>query len=125
MRLVRLKFNRIFQPVYALRRQLRLESGDHPLFEGQHSPRRVLALFSPLLAARKPIGRRKHASLAFAPTLTTTNTLAPALQQFLDSGDAPVLFTLGASSIYDAGNFFEQSLGRSAEVGQARRASRW
>jgi UDP:flavonoid glycosyltransferase YjiC (YdhE family) len=36
-------------PVYELREQLGLPRGAHPIFEGQHSPYRVLAMFSRLL----------------------------------------------------------------------------
>ncbi len=41
-------------PVYALRRELGLPRGGHPLFEGQHSPQRVLALFSRALGEPQP-----------------------------------------------------------------------
>src|SRR4029079_12754178 len=42
------------RPVAELRASLGLPPGGNPVFEGQHSPRRVLALFSRLLARKQP-----------------------------------------------------------------------
>ena len=41
-------------PLYELRAELGLPRGADPIFEGQHSPELVLALFSPLLGAPQP-----------------------------------------------------------------------
>lgn len=46
------------RPVMELRKELGLEAGGHPLFEGQHSPRLVLALFAHVWRGRSRIGRR-------------------------------------------------------------------
>ncbi|HEX8234873.1 MAG TPA: nucleotide disphospho-sugar-binding domain-containing protein [Abditibacteriaceae bacterium] len=42
------------RPVYSLREEIGLTRGAHPIFEGQHSPYRVLALFSRLLGEPQP-----------------------------------------------------------------------
>src|SRR5215213_1001011 len=42
------------EPVYRLRAELGLPRGGHPVFEGQHSPSLVLALFSKVLGAPQP-----------------------------------------------------------------------
>jgi len=96
------------RPVRDLRRELDLPEGKHPLFEGQHSPTRVLALFSPVFAPAQP---------DFPPRTVVTgfpfydgaeaHPMDPALGGFLDSGPPPVLFTLGSSAIWDAGEFYE------------------
>src|SRR2546423_939815 len=44
------KLDKIMQPVYDLRRDLGLPRGEQPVFGGQHSPTKVLALFSKVLA---------------------------------------------------------------------------
>jgi UDP:flavonoid glycosyltransferase YjiC (YdhE family) len=97
------------QPVLDLRRELGLDPGENPLFEGQHSPSLVLALFSRLLAAPQPdwppqtvvAGFSFHDESAESPE---------SLRRFLDAGPAPVLFTLGSSAVGTAGDFYRHSL---------------
>ena len=53
-RLARVVTHRWMRPVYRLRAELGLPHGGHPLFEGQHAPGLVLALFSPLFGEKQP-----------------------------------------------------------------------
>src|SRR5690606_15570144 len=98
--------------VYALRRELGLPRGEHPVFEGQHSPTLVLALFSRLLAEPQP---------DWPPNTRITGAipyngpeppapLPPAVQRLIDSGRQPVVFTLGSSAVGAAGGFYRESL---------------
>lgn len=66
IRLMRRITERWVAPVYALRRELGLPRGGHPLFEGQHSPQRVLALFSRALGAPQPDWPRQTRQCGFA-----------------------------------------------------------
>jgi len=100
---------RWMKPVFDLRRQLGLPAGGHPLFEGQFSPTLTLALFSRVLASPQP---------DWPPNVVVTGSvfyngpelLQPALEQFLDAGPPPVVFTLGSSAVAAAGRFYEESL---------------
>jgi UDP:flavonoid glycosyltransferase YjiC (YdhE family) len=113
------------QPVYQLRQQLGLPCGAHPIFEGQHSPYRVLAMFSRLLGEPQPdwpanttqtgfafYDQRGEIHIANAQSAArgdNSGGLSPELLQFLDSGSPPVVFTLGSSAVMDAGEFYRES----------------
>jgi rhamnosyltransferase subunit B len=99
-------------PVHALRRELRLPRGGDPLYEGQHSPRLVLALFSRLIADPRPdwparvrvVGPVTYNGPAGGHPLTVGT------EAFLAAGPAPVVFTLGTSAVGAAGDFFTESI---------------
>ena len=96
-------------PVFDLRRHLGLPAGGHPLFEGQFSPTLTLALFSRVLASPQP---------DWPPNVVVTGSvfyngpelLQTELEEFLDAGAPPVIFTLGSSAVAAAGRFYEESL---------------
>ena len=97
--------------VFTLRRQLGLPKGGHPLFEGQHSPSLVLAMFSPVLGAPQP-DWPPHAiakGYCFYDKKDETPT-SGRLREFLSKGEAPIVFTLGSSAVFDAGDFFAHSM---------------
>jgi MGT family glycosyltransferase len=103
--------NRWIEPVYKLRSELGLPRGEHPIFEGQHSPALVLALFSKVLGAPQ---------LDWPPQTMVTGfpfydkrdetSIAPELEQFLDDGPPPIIFTLGSSAIFVAEDFYRESI---------------
>jgi UDP:flavonoid glycosyltransferase YjiC (YdhE family) len=98
-------------PLAELRRELGLPAGGHPLYEGQHSPRLVLGLYSKLLGAPQP-DWPPHTTLTgycFHDRKEGHETLSPALSRFLDAGAPPLIFTLGSTAVLDAGSFFEES----------------
>ncbi|MEX2569658.1 MAG: glycosyltransferase, partial [Gemmatimonadota bacterium] len=95
-----------------LREELGLSRGGHPVFEGQHSPRMVLALFSRVLADPQP---------DWPPNVRITGAipyngaeppprLSDELEAFLSAGPPPVVFTLGSSAVSVAGDFYTESL---------------
>ncbi len=98
-------------PVADLRASLGLAPGRHPLFEGQHSPHRVLALFSRVLANPQPDW---PANVVVTGAITyngpASTALDPELEAFLAAGDPPVVFTLGTSAVWAAGRFYDESL---------------
>lgn len=96
------------RPVFDLRTELGLAPGANPLFEGQHSPSLVLALFSQLLAAPQPDWPSHTAGTGFC--FFGDGTLAAELRKFLESGPPPVVFTLGSSAVGTAGDFYRHSL---------------
>lgn len=106
-------------PVVALRRELGLPAGGHPLFEGQFSPRGTLALFSPVIGAPQ---------VDWPPNTTVTGyifydgqgQLSDELAAFLDAGDPPVVFTLGSTAIGARGAdaFYAASLAAALAIGR-------
>ncbi len=53
------------EPVYRLRRELGLPECREPIYEGQHSPTRVLAMFFQCYRRRRPTGLRRPGSVVF------------------------------------------------------------
>ncbi len=108
------------KPVQALRAELGLPpTRRHPMFD-MWSSTLNLALFSRELMQPQP---------DFAPnTVITgfpfhdrdeTGKGAPeALARFLDAGPAPIVFTLGSSAVFDAGEFYEVALAASRALGR-------
>lgn len=99
-------------PVYALRRELGLPRGEDPLYEGQHSPRLVLGLFSRVLAEPQPDWppQVRITGPIFYNGPEETLELEPELERFLDAGPPPVVFTLGSSAVGAAADFYRESV---------------
>jgi rhamnosyltransferase subunit B len=122
MRVVRLKLDQMAAPVYRLRAELGLKRGGNPMLEGQHSPRMVLALFSSAIAPRQPDWppQTRVTGFPFYDRRDRTGdeeSIDPSLLKFLDAGEPPVVFTLGSSAVYVAGDFYEQSLAAARAIG--------
>ena len=115
MRAARWKLDRMAAPVYKLRAELGLKRGGNPMLEGQHSPRMVLALFSPVFGPPQPDWPPQTRATGFPfydrrDRAGDEERLDPALLNFLEAGEPPVVFTLGSSAVYVAGDFYRQSL---------------
>lgn len=104
------------EPIDALRAELGLPRGGHPLFEGQFSPALTLALFSRTLAAPQR-DWPDHVAVTGFVFYNGSEALAPALDEFLASGPPPVVFTLGTSAVGAAGNFYDESVKAVARLG--------
>jgi UDP:flavonoid glycosyltransferase YjiC (YdhE family) len=110
VRLARRATERWVEPVRQLRRELGLPPAGHPLFEGQHAPHLVLALFPQVLAAPRPDWPPNVVVTGHARyTASHGSTLTPELESFLTGGTPPVVFTLGSSAVMRAGDFYEES----------------
>ena len=99
------------EPVYRLRAGLGLPRGEHPVFEGQHAPALVLALFSRALGEPQPDWPPQTivTGFPFYDRKDETN-IAPELVKFLDDGEPPIVFTLGSTAIFVAEDFYHQSI---------------
>lgn len=99
-------------PIARFRRTLGLPDGGNPLFAGQHSPQRVLALFSSLMGAPQPDWPAQTivTGFPFYEQARHEKVLDPHLERFLANGPAPVVFTLGSSAVNVAGDFYQESL---------------
>ena len=107
------------KPVTGFRVSLGLPPGADPLFEGQHSPRRALAMFSKLLAEPQidwpP--QVRVIGFPFYDQAEHGQELDGDLARFLDAGEPPVVFTLGSSAVMDAGTFYAESVAAIRRVG--------
>jgi UDP:flavonoid glycosyltransferase YjiC (YdhE family) len=98
------------RPVHDLRREIGLGPGGNPLLEGGNSPDLVLALFSNVLASPQPDWPPQAVVTGFPFHDEPGQKLAPEVEEFLQSGPAPIAFTLGSSAVLAAGNFYAVSL---------------
>jgi UDP:flavonoid glycosyltransferase YjiC (YdhE family) len=115
MRVARWKLDQLAAPLYGLRAGLGLKRGGNPMLEGQHSPLRVLALFSSAIAKPQPDWPPQTRVTGFPfydrrDRAGDAEQLDPALLNFLEAGEPPVVFTLGSSAVYVAEGFYRDSL---------------
>jgi len=107
------------QPIYDLRSELGLERGKNPLFDAKHSPDLVLALFSRVLG-REQKDWPEHTRITgfcFYDADVGNGALEPRLEDFLNAGPAPVVFTLGSAAVLAAGLFYEFSAKAAIRLG--------
>jgi UDP:flavonoid glycosyltransferase YjiC (YdhE family) len=99
------------EPVRLLRRELGLSSGADPIYEGQHSPCCVLALFSSVLAERQPDWPKQVLITGFPFWEEPGNSAEISdAQEFIQAGSPPVVFTLGSSAVLAPGDFYLESV---------------
>lgn len=98
-------------PYRQLRQELGLKPSFDPVFEGQHSPELVLALFSQFFAQRKPDWPRKTKLTGF-PFFDRHDdkNLSSEIKEFLAAGKPPIIFTLGSLFVGTPGNFYEEGI---------------
>ena len=105
--------------VTKFRDELGIADYGRPLFEGQHSPLRVLALFSRIFAAPQPDWPPQTEITGFCFYGGDHDSpFPPALSDFLDGGPPPIVFTLGSSAIWVARDFFRESIEAAKCLGQ-------
>ena len=80
----------------------------------------MLALFSEVLGAPQPDWppHTRQCGFAFYDRLDKGTGTSSELTQFLDSGPAPIVFTLGSSAVMVAGDFYVESAAAAAELGR-------
>jgi rhamnosyltransferase subunit B len=113
---------RWFKPYYDLRRSLGLPETDrHPMIEGQFSPYGTLGLFSRVLAQPQPDWPPKMTVTGFAfhdRFDAASHALSAEVEKFLEAGPPPLVFTLGSSAIFGAGDFWEVSAEATRRLGR-------
>jgi UDP:flavonoid glycosyltransferase YjiC (YdhE family) len=105
--------------VTRFRDELGLADYGNPMFAGQHSPALVLALFSKLFGQPQPDWPKQTEITGFC--FYDGNHDAPLpleLTQFLESGPAPIVFTLGSSAVWVARDFFQESIQAAKRLGR-------
>jgi len=101
------------EPIHQLRRELGLpELSGNPIVDDKFSPYLVLALFSSVLA--KPQLDWAANTIVTGFTFYDDNSnqadLNPELQQFLEAGEPPLVFTLGSANVLNPGIFYPESI---------------
>jgi rhamnosyltransferase subunit B len=101
------------------RKELGLPDRGSPVFEGQHSPGMILALFSKLFAQPQPDWPPQARATGFAFYGGDHEQEMPAdLTSFLDEGEAPIVFTLGTSAVWVAQDFYFESIAAAKLLGR-------
>jgi MGT family glycosyltransferase len=111
------------EPVVRLRAELGLPPGQSPIIEGQHAPDLVLALFSKVLAEPRPDWPPQTRVTGFCfydrrDMGEDEQGLSPELQRFMDEGAPPIVFTLGSAAVWNAGDFYDESIKAAHQLGQ-------
>jgi UDP:flavonoid glycosyltransferase YjiC (YdhE family) len=113
--------NSFHSEVFAeLRNELGVPDYGNPLFEGQHSPDLVLALFSQLFAQPQPDWPAKTKVTGFPFYDGHRELQMPeSLELFLAANPKPIVFTLGSSAVWVAQDFYQQSILAAKMLGRA------
>jgi len=108
---LRLTIRHWFEPLKKFRREIGLNENHDPIFDDKYSDLLHLALFSKALAKPQPDWHQPtlQAGFCFYDGQNDTGVMPAGLAEFLDAGDAPVVFTLGSAAVMDARDFFEES----------------
>ena len=120
-RLMRLGIRHWERPLHRFRRELGFAPArQSALFEGQFSPLLNLALFDPHLAQTQPdwpANTRVCGSPMFDGQAQDAGVIDN-LNRFLDAGEAPIVFALGSSAVWVAGDFWEQAAAAAVRLGR-------
>lgn len=101
------------KPIHQLRHELSLPPlTGNPFIDDKYSPYLVLALFSPVFAKPQPDwpANTVITGFTFYDGREEGAELPPALRQFLDAGEPPIVFTLGSAAVMAPGQFYEESI---------------
>jgi rhamnosyltransferase subunit B len=100
-------------PVHQLRQEMGLPAlRGNPLIDDKYSPHLVLAMFSSVLAKPQPdwAANTVLTGFPFYDGSEGDAQLSPELDQFLDAGEPPIIFTLGSAAVMAPGQFYEESI---------------
>jgi UDP:flavonoid glycosyltransferase YjiC (YdhE family) len=105
--------------VAEFRNELGVEDYGNPMFEGQHSPALVLALFSKVFAQPQPDWPPQTEITGFCFYDGNREVqVSPELDRFLEDGAPPIVFTLGSSAVWVARDFFRESIDAARRLGR-------
>lgn len=93
------------------RRELGLSENHDPIFDGKFSNLLHLALFSKVLGKPQPDWHSPtlQAGFCFYDGQNDLGKMPEKLNEFLDAGEPPIVFTLGSAAVMDARDFYEES----------------
>jgi rhamnosyltransferase subunit B len=108
-------------PLDDFRRELGLPPSKHlAMFEGQFSPLRNLALFDPQLARPQPDwpANVRVCGAAIYDGVAPDGSLLQEVERFLAEGEAPIVFALGSSAVWIAGDFWDRAAAAARQLGR-------
>lgn len=108
-------------PLRELRREIGLPAArDLAMFEGQFSPLRNLALFDPQLARPQPDwpANVRVCGAAIYDGAAPDATLLHEVERFLAEGEPPIVFALGSSAVWIAGDFWDRAAAAAEQLGR-------
>jgi len=119
--LIRPMARRWEEPLQKLRKELGLPPSACPhMFEGQFSTLLNLALFDPQLAQPQP-DWPENTHICGSPVFDgppPDDGDIDDLEQFLAQGDAPIVFVLGSSAVWIAGDFWDNAIAATLKLGR-------
>ncbi len=109
-----------WEPVRQLRREQGLNPDCDPFAKDKFSAELVLALFSRALAAPQPDWppHTLQPGFIFYDQNRDDASTGSALDQFLATGEDPIVFTLGSTAVHHAGDFFARSAEAARRLGR-------
>jgi rhamnosyltransferase subunit B len=101
-----------FGPYREFRRELGLSEDHDPMFGDKYSKLLHLAMFSKVLAKPQSDWARStlQTGFCFYDGNQDLGNMPEDLNRFLESGEPPIVFTLGSAAVMDARDFYEQSI---------------
>ncbi len=108
-------------PIREFRRELGLPADADPLWEGQHSPHGVLALFSSSFGEAQPDWPARTTLCGFPfydRDFGGEEDDSGRLRAFLDAGEPPLVFSLGSSAVQLAGDFYAAAAAAAERLGR-------
>ncbi len=99
------------KPINELRRRMGMREIPNPVLDDMFSPYGTQAWFSKVLAQPQVDWPAKTSvtGFAFYDKPEPGQEMSAELARFLDGGPPPVVFTLGSSAVFDAGEFYKES----------------
>lgn len=100
-----------FEPYREFRRKLGLDENHNPVFGEKYSKLLNLALFSKVLGKPQPDWHKPtlQTGFCFYDGQNDLGKMPEGLMEFIESGEPPIIFTLGSAAVLDSRNFFEES----------------
>lgn len=101
-----------YLPYKKFRKELELDPDHDPIFDDKYSKLLHLAMFSKVLGKPQPDWHRPtlQTGFCFYDGEQDLGEMPDELNEFLDSGEPPIVFTLGSAAVMDARDFFEVSV---------------
>lgn len=100
-----------FEPYKKFRREIGLDDDHDPIFGGKYSDLLHLVMFSKALGKPQPDWHRPtlQTGFCFYDGQSDTGRMPDGMEEFLDAGEPPIVFTLGSAASLDPRDFFEES----------------
>ena len=108
------------EPYRTFRRDLGLEEDRNPIMRDKFSSDLHLVMFSRVLGAPQPDwpAASVQTGFCFYDGQNDDGQMPKDLEDFLASGDPPIVFTLGSAAVMDARDFFDESAKAAAKLRQ-------